>query len=90
VLLYTTETSADESGAESADGDVVVPDVTGKTRLEANDALKAKGLVLRIEPEDQFGEAIRQKPEAGTRVAYGSTVMVEFSSIGVIEKKDNE
>ncbi len=80
VLLYTTNTSedADNGGTEDA---VTVPDVSGMTRIEAYDALTAVGLTLRIEPEDQSGKAIRQKPAAGETLPFGQSVTVEFSQV---------
>lgn len=79
VLLYTDLTNVDVGTTDTSL--VTVPDVLGKTRLAANDALAAKGLVIRIEPEDQTGTAIRQVPAAGEEVAEGTEVLVEFSNI---------
>ena len=80
VLLYTTDTAADSQAALAEDM-VEVPDLSGKTRLEAYDALTALGLKLRMEPEDQSGTAIRQKPEAHEKIAFGQSVTVEFSQV---------
>ena len=80
VLLYTTDT-AEDAEATFAEDTVAVPDLSGKTRLEAYDALAAVGLTLRMEPEDQSGTAIRQKPEAGEKIAFGQSVTVEFSQV---------
>lgn len=79
VLLYTDKTDVEITEVE--EDAVTVPDVIGKTRLQANDALAEKGLKIRIEPEDQTGKAIRQVPPAGEQVAAGSEVLVEFSNI---------
>jgi stage V sporulation protein D (sporulation-specific penicillin-binding protein) len=78
VLLYTEVMELD---TETDDGysKVQVPDVTGMSRLEAHDALEARGLEILIDPPDQQGEAIRQSPEAGTEVDPGTEVLVEFS-----------
>ena len=80
VLLYTANTAedADNGGTEDA---VAVPDVSGMTRIEAYDALTAVGLTLRIEPEDQTGKAVRQKPAAGETLPFGQSVTVEFSQV---------
>ncbi len=80
VLLYTTDTTedADHGGTEDL---VTVPDVSGMTRIEAYDALTAVGLTLRIEPEDQSGKAIRQKPAANETLPFGQSVTVEFSQV---------
>ncbi|OQA14865.1 MAG: Stage V sporulation protein D [Firmicutes bacterium ADurb.Bin356] len=79
VLLYTEKTSADDVQLE--DSTFTVPDLIGKTRLEAYDALTAAGLVLRIEPEEQSGIAVRQKPSAGEKLFFGQSVTVEFSKV---------
>lgn len=79
VLLYTGETGVETSaGAQKAT--VRVPDLSGKTRLEAHDALAELGLLISIDPPDQSGKAIRQNPVAGTEVAVGTEVFVEFSA----------
>lgn len=78
VLLYTELTTI-EVEADSDPDLVTVPDLLGDTRLEANDELKAAGLTMKIDPPDQTGEAIRQKPQAGTKVEFGSEVLVEFA-----------
>ena len=44
----------------------------------------AKGLAIRIEPEDQTGTAIRQFPAAGEEVPVGTEVLVEFSKIEIL------
>ena len=82
VLLYTAATDVDQedTGLETA----IVPNVIGMGRLAANDALAAKGLAIRIEPEDQTGTAIRQFPAAGEEVPVGAEVLVEFSKIEIL------
>ena len=82
VLLYTAATDVDQedTGLET----VIVPNVIGMGRLAANDALAAKGLAIRIEPEDQTGTAIRQFPAAGEEVPVGAEVLVEFSKIEIL------
>lgn len=85
VLLYTAMTSApsEDISGEQEDEMVIVPDVFDKTKLEANDALKAKGLIIKIDPPDQSGKAIRQSPAAGETVPKGTEVLVEFSNTGI-------
>ena len=84
VLLYTVMTSADEPDITAEEDEMVtVPDVFDKTRLEASDALKAKGLTIKIDPPDQSGKAIRQSPAAGETVPKGTEVLVEFSDTGI-------
>ncbi|MDL2234542.1 PASTA domain-containing protein [Christensenellaceae bacterium OttesenSCG-928-L17] len=80
VLLYTPETSADTL-EEAAQDTVTVPKVLGKTPFEAYTALAKSGLTLRMMPEEQSGEAVRQKPEEGSVVPYGSEVTVDFSTV---------
>lgn len=81
VLLYTAVTDVDT--VDEGNDIVTVPNVIGMKRLAANDALAAKGLVIRIEPEDQTGVAIRQVPSAGEEVSTGTEVLVEFSNIEI-------
>lgn len=82
VLLYTATTSAPQPELEpEKDEMIVVPDVLNMTRLEAHDALKEAGLNLVIDPPDQTGKAIRQKPAAQESVLPGSDVIVEFSDL---------
>lgn len=85
VLLYTamTSTPSEDISGEQEDEMVIVPDVFDKTKLEANDALKAKGLIIKIDPPDQSGKAIRQSPAAGETVPKGTEVLVEFSNTGI-------
>lgn len=80
VLLYTEETKQD-SGTQNEDILVTVPNVIGKTRLQADEALSSVGLMLRIIPEDQSGKAVRQIPEAGAQVPFGQAVKVDFSPV---------
>ncbi len=78
VLLYTANT-----GIEITEADVemaTVPDVTGRTRLSANDELAKYGLKILIDPPDQSGVAFRQYPVAGTKVEIGTEVLVEFEN----------
>lgn len=85
VLLYTAmiSTPSEDILGEQEDEMVIVPDVFDKTKLEANDALKAKGLIIKIDPPDQSGKAIRQSPAAGETVPKGTEVLVEFSNTGI-------
>lgn len=78
VLLYTEVMELD-TDTDDGYSKVKVPDVIGMTRLQAHDALEAKGLEILIDPPDQQGDAIRQSPEAGTEVDPGTQVLVEFS-----------
>jgi serine/threonine-protein kinase len=62
---------------------VPVPNMNGQTRTEANDTLRAAGLVLgnvTNEPSDQpAGEVIRSEPGAGISVGKGSQVAIVLS-----------
>jgi serine/threonine-protein kinase len=62
---------------------VAVPNMFGQTRTEANDTLRAAGLVLgnvTNEPSDQpAGEVIRSEPGAGISVGKGSQVAIVLS-----------
>ena len=61
-----------------------VPDVTGMSQEEAQDAVSAAGLVIVIAEEESdtvpAGTVIRQEPPAGSAVAPGSAVTVYVSS----------
>ena len=81
VLLYTLQTKAEEPEDDNEPAMVSVPDLSGCTRLEAYDKLAELGLKIQIDPPDQTGKAILQKPEAGIKVVEGSSVFVEFSDI---------
>ncbi len=77
VLLYMTTKNTHEDLADM----VVVPDLSGMTVMAAAQALDACGLELSIQGDGE-GKASYQSPAAGTAVAPGSMVMVEFTSSG--------
>ncbi|MEG1811515.1 MAG: penicillin-binding transpeptidase domain-containing protein [Clostridia bacterium] len=79
VILYTQATDVQPTQDDDGDDNVTVPDVSGKTRLQANDLLKEKGLKILIDPIDQWGTAIWQVPAAGAKVPRGTEVLVDFS-----------
>jgi stage V sporulation protein D (sporulation-specific penicillin-binding protein) len=81
ILLYTELTAPDPENWDDAVM-ITVPDVSGMTRLEANDRLKEEGLVIVFDPPDRYGTAISQTPKAGEKVPAGSQVKVEFSDTG--------
>ena len=70
VVVYTEEVEAQD------DGLVDVPDLTGKSLVPANRALRAVGLQMKISGS---GVCVSQSPAAGERVASGTTVTVEFN-----------
>jgi eukaryotic-like serine/threonine-protein kinase len=66
-----------------ATGNVVVPDVTGMSCTDAQDAMKAKTLVATCQdqPSDQpQGEAFQSQPAAGATAPQNSAVTVLISS----------
>ena len=74
VILYTDDSEAVEEG--------VVPDLLGLSVAEATEKLAAAGLTIEIVAEDADAEglvAISQTPEAGTVLAEGTVVTVEFA-----------
>lgn len=77
VLLYMSV----KNNAVNLEGMVVVPDLTGLTVMEAAQMLDGLHLELSIQG-DSAGKATYQSPAAGTSVAQGAAVMVEFSSSG--------
>ena len=70
VVVYTEEVEVQD------DGLVDVPDLTGKSLVPANRALRAVGLQMKISGS---GVCVSQSPAAGERVASGTTVTVEFN-----------
>jgi serine/threonine-protein kinase len=63
---------------------VVVPDVTGMTATEANQALVAEGFIVNSVPEEndevEEGRVISQDPAGNAEVPPGSTVTITVSS----------
>jgi stage V sporulation protein D (sporulation-specific penicillin-binding protein) len=75
VLLYmNTKLEYDDM-----EGMTVVPDVSGKTIMEAAQLIEGAGLTM--SPTGQ-GKAAYQSPEAGAVVSRGTVVQVEFSNSG--------
>ncbi len=70
VMLYTYQTEP-----VTADDMVLVPDVTGKSIVEASRTLRARYLFMEMEGT---GLAVRQTPAANTYAAANSTVLVRF------------
>ncbi|MGN1081788.1 MAG: PASTA domain-containing protein, partial [Acutalibacteraceae bacterium] len=72
VLLYTTEDGAQQT--------VMMPDLTGLTVTGANTRLTNMGLNIKIiaPANSQNAVAYRQSAEAGSQVAKGSVITVEF------------
>ncbi|HST83105.1 MAG TPA: PASTA domain-containing protein, partial [Kineosporiaceae bacterium] len=63
-------------------GKMEVPDVTGKTKAQARSELKKAGFRVNVETEPSEadpGRVSRTDPEAGSRVAQGSTVTIFIS-----------
>jgi stage V sporulation protein D (sporulation-specific penicillin-binding protein) len=75
ILLYLE--------GEVSEGEVTVPDLTGKTMREAGEILGWLG--LRINSSGS-GMAIRQEPAPQTRVQTDSVVNVEFAAPGAAER----
>ncbi|MEI3424783.1 MAG: PASTA domain-containing protein [Christensenellales bacterium] len=72
VLLYTVMTSADEPDITAEEDEMVtVPDVLDKTRLEASDALKAKGLTIKIRSAGSIRQSDTAIPRGGGNRAEG-------------------
>ncbi len=72
--------------------EVKVPNLVGKTQEEAEKALKAKGLKLKVKakqesPEYEEGYIISQDPKDGTKVEKESVITVVVSS-GKTEEKE--
>lgn len=73
----TIHLSAFEQGDE--DGEVTIPDLTGKSMKEAAKILSDLGLHLL--PEG-YGLAFQQSPEPGRVVTRGSSIKVKFQPVG--------
>ncbi|MBC7765957.1 MAG: PASTA domain-containing protein, partial [Hyphomonadaceae bacterium] len=67
VLLYTE--------AAQAKANVTIPNLTGKSVLDATKALNAIGLNIRV---SGAGQVTKQDPPAGSTVVVGSIVAVDF------------
>ena len=74
-------------GEEKNDALRTVPDVTGKTAAEANQALTNAGLIMRVTGATSTGsgnvKAISQDRAAGMELAPGSVVTVRFGDSSV-------
>ena len=74
VLLYC--------GEEMAQEQVEVPDFSGMTRQQANDAAGALGLYILVSGNDSLEAGVvvvRQETLPGTKLPRGSTVLLEFA-----------
>ena len=77
VLLYMSSQQPDVD--EIVPLSAVVPDVKGLSRLKANDALQAAGLVLEAGgDEGAEAKAVDQLPKAGSMVEEGAAILVDF------------
>jgi beta-lactam-binding protein with PASTA domain len=75
VLIYSSEIT--EEPAQK----VEVPDLFGKSKLRAYDALKEAGLIMDEAALAAVGGSVEsQSPSAGTMVEAGSVVTVRFKS----------
>ena len=76
-------------GAEKSDAPCVVPDVMGKTAAEANTALTNAGLIMKVTGTTTTSSgnvhAIAQDQAAGTELAAGSVVTVQFGDRSVTD-----
>jgi stage V sporulation protein D (sporulation-specific penicillin-binding protein) len=80
VLLYFGEVP--ESGTTE------VPDFTGMQRQEAADAAQELGLYIRVTGNTEISDrvtAVRQDIPAGTQVAAGTTVTLEFTDTKAVD-----
>ncbi len=77
VILYTAWTTF--QGEDEEIEMVKVPDIMGKNRLNAMDALIKAGLVMDYDRSKSTGPVVLVQYPAGTSIPKGSTVHVEFS-----------
>ncbi len=73
VTVYT-------DGATTEANMVTVPDVIGKTATEVNKILTDSGLNAKVTGGGNNQTSIKQDPAAGTKVAAGTAVTVEFQA----------
>lgn len=76
VILYTAWTTykAEDEEVEM----VKMPDIMGKNRLDAMDALTKAGLVMDYDRSSSAGSVISVQYEEGTQLPKGTSVHVEF------------
>ena len=77
VMLYSTGYSFFTELSEEAEI-VEVPDVTGKDRIDALDALKKVGLIIDYDRHHCAGEVYYQDIMAGYKVPVGTVIHVQF------------
>lgn len=77
VILYTAWTSFKEEQTEVEM--VKMPDIMGKSRLDALDALTKAGLVMDYDRPNSAGKVTAVQYEAGQELPKGTTVRVEFT-----------
>ena len=75
-------------GAEKPDEPSVVPNVVGLTASKANEALTEAGLIMKVTGATNQGStvvAVRQSEAAGSQVAAGTVVEVQFGDTSVTD-----
>lgn len=76
-------------GAEKSDDLCTVPNVVGKTALEANKALTNAGLIMKVSGATTVSSgnvhAISQSAAPGSELAAGSVVTVQFGDTSVLD-----
>ncbi len=77
VMLYSTGYNFFTELSEEAET-VEVPDLTGKDRIDALDALKKVGLIIDYDRHQCAGEVYYQDIMAGYRVPVGTVIHVQF------------
>ena len=77
VILYTAWTTF--QGEDEEIEMVTVPEIMGKNRLNAMDALLKAGLVMDYDRSKSAGSVISVQYPEGTKIPKGTTVHVEFS-----------
>jgi beta-lactam-binding protein with PASTA domain/serine/threonine protein kinase len=81
--LYGAKANANDTVAIIVSGGVIVPNVTGQTRSNAEAALQAKGLRVSVNEiqSDSIpaGQVITQNPMAGTTVDIAATITITVS-----------
>jgi PASTA domain len=81
VAFYFSSTGAKEARRDmmKATSGTTVPDLVGKTFMEAQAAISLTSLMLvKPDPDPQTKKITSQRPEAGTSAAAGTTVTLVF------------
>lgn len=78
VLLYTGYEGINTDEGEPDPFMVTVPNLYGMTPVQAYNALTEIGMIMETNPDDPYGFVLEQSIPAGTKVEYGSGIILRF------------